>query len=66
MGWLMAIGIIVAGLLAGGYANRLASTRADRLRGIDAKAAETLDQLRMDGATPVALPMHDRAFDKPR
>jgi hypothetical protein len=63
--WLIGIGVVVAVVSAGGFAQRLASIRADRLRAVDPKSADTLDQLRMSGVTPVAVPMHDRAFDKP-
>jgi len=57
----------VAGCGALFYILRLASNRSDALRRAgDHKTADTTDQLRFQGASRAALPMHDRAFDRPR
>ena len=62
LGALLALG---AGL-AVFYGQRLASSRADALRRLgDHRTANATDQVRMDKVNPAALPMHDRAFDKP-
>jgi hypothetical protein len=66
MDWMIGIVAVIGLVLAGGVGQTLASKRADRLRQFDPKAGETTDQIRMTGATQAALPMHDRAFDKPR
>ena len=55
--------VITSGALM--YIFRLASRRTDALRAIgDNKSAEMVDQMRF--GNPAALPMHDRAFDRPR
>ena len=66
--WLDLVGLGVVGLIGGGalmYVFRLTSRRADALRRAgDHKSADTIDQMRF--GNPAALPMHDRAFDRPR
>jgi hypothetical protein len=49
------------------FTQRLASRRTDALRRAgDHKAAESVDQMRFEGVSHAAVPMHDRAFDRPR
>ena len=66
--WLMLVALGVAGLVGCGalmYILRLASRRTDALRRAgDHKSADAIDQMRF--GNPAALPMHDRAFDRPR
>jgi hypothetical protein len=42
------------------------SRRADHVRKHSEKDAEAIEATRFSLANPAALPMHDRAFDKPR
>ena len=66
--WLTLVVIAVGGLAGTGalvYTLRLASRRTDALRRAgDHKSADTVDQMRF--GNPAALPMHDRAFDRPK
>ena len=66
--WLDLVALAVVGLIGCGalmYIFRLASRHADAVRRAgDHKAADTMDQMRF--GNPAALPMHDRAFDRPR
>jgi hypothetical protein len=62
-GWLIAVIVIVPLFLIGGT---LFSAVPDRIRRSDRKTAESLDQYFMSGKNPFAMPMHDRAFDKPK
>ncbi len=61
--WAIALVVVAGALLIGGT---LYSAAADRIRRRDSRSAETVDQLPVTTVNPMALPMHDRAFDKPR
>jgi hypothetical protein len=63
--WLIVV-IVVAAAMAFVLGGRIFSVVPDRLRRSDAKTAETVDQFAMSTRNPMALPMHDRSFDRPR
>jgi len=66
--WMLAISVGAgATCVAVLFTQRLASRRTDALRRAgDHKSAESVDQMRFEGASRAAVPMHDRAFDRPR
>jgi hypothetical protein len=64
--WLIVVIVAVAVPVVLFIGGKLFSVIPDRLRHTDSKTAETIDQLAMSNRNPMALPMHDRSFDKPR
>ncbi|HTW20168.1 MAG TPA: hypothetical protein VME70_08170 [Mycobacteriales bacterium] len=61
--WVIAL-IVVAGVILLGSA--LSNVLPDRLRKVDSKTADDIDQMRATILNPTALPMHDHGFDRPR
>jgi hypothetical protein len=62
--WVIGISVGIVVLLILGWAFR--SAVPGNLRSTDPKLAEDMDQMPATLRSPVALPMHDHSFDKPR
>jgi hypothetical protein len=62
--WMIGIAVGVAVLFVLGWAFK--SVMPSNLRAADPGLAEDLDQMPATLRNPVALPMHDHSFDKPR
>jgi hypothetical protein len=64
MVWLIGVPVGIAVLLLLGWCFK--SVVPSNLRRTDPDLAEDLDQMPATLRNPVALPMHDHSFDKPR
>jgi hypothetical protein len=65
-GWLIGIGVVLVLIVLVLLTKSQVSDRWDRSRNSDPATAEANDAANMMMRNPVALPMHDHSFDKPR
>jgi hypothetical protein len=65
-GWLIGIGVLIVLVVVTVLAKGTMSSRWDQTRKADSRNAEAGDAATMMMRNPVALPMHDHSFDKPR